>query len=245
MSLAKFLSTITTSSLHFCQAIILRETDPYEGSLPLPNLRLHQLMADEKFARQFLRIPDSDALPPNFKEFFSPAQTKSINSRFAATLYINCWHMSEHESAFLWSVYASTLDGVCVKSTVGRLKQSIEQEKRDIYIGPVLYIDFEKESIDQSNAFNPFFRKRKSFEAEKELRACFTELLPNIGWSERALTENPRGIPISCELPALVEEVVIAPTAPQWYADAVSASLGKFGFKFVVRKSPLGSPAIF
>jgi hypothetical protein len=226
MSLAKFLSTITTSSLYFCQATVLQGIDPYEGSLAPPNLHFHQSMTEENFVRHIMKIPNSDALPPNFPEVFSPAHRKHFNSIFSATVYINCWHICEHESAFLWSVYASTSDGVSIKSTIGRLKKSIEQEKRDVYMGSVSYIDFEKESIDETNQFNRFFRKRKSFEAEKELRACFTELLPNIGWSERALTVNPRGIPISCDLPTLVEEVVVAPTAPRWYADAVTALVG-------------------
>lgn len=246
MNLAKFLSAISTSSLYFSQGSVLRTIDPYEGSRPLKNLLFFQLMSsNERFAKAFLKIPDTEKLPENFMEVFSVETHKKLGAIFSSTTYINCWHMSEHESAFLWSVYASISDGICIKSNVARLKKSLELEKRPIYIGPVQYIDYQIDGIDGGNMLNPFFKKRKSFESEKELRACFMELLPDIGWSERALTENPQGIYMPCDLPALVDEVFVSPSAPEWYADAVSASLVKFGYNFPVRKSSLASPAIF
>jgi hypothetical protein len=141
-------------------------------------------------------------------------------------------------------MYASASDGIGIRSTVGRLRRSIEKEKRDIYIGPVIYIDYNSQEIPQDNRLNPFFRKRKSFEAERELRACFIGLVDGVGWSDRALTINPTGHNISSDIHALVDEVFVSPAAPQWYADAVSEVALRFGTGFPVRKSPLSDPAI-
>jgi hypothetical protein len=244
MSLAKFLSLLAKSSVYFCQALRLRNDDPYEGTLSRPNLTFYQLMKSPEFARQFFKMKPDEALPFNYLDVFSSDRQKQMGDIFASTTYINCWHMSEHESALLWSMYASS-DGIGIRSTISRLKKSIEIQKRNVYIGPVLYMDYNSEPIPQDNSLNPFFRKRKSFEAERELRACFIELVEGVGWSERALIVNPPGHYVSCDMHALVDHVFVSPTAPQWYAEAVSEVVTKFGPEFPISKSSISDPAIF
>ncbi|WP_156332629.1 hypothetical protein [Rhodopseudomonas sp. AAP120] len=245
MSLAKFLSLLTTSSLFFCQAKRLRIEDPYEGTLARPNLEICRLVAqNEDFARRFFQIPSNEPVE-GLKRIFSFEQQKRLGNISASATYVNCWNISEHESAFLWSIYASPTDGIAVRSTVGRLKEAFTNEIRQIYIGPIRYIDYNSEAIDQGNALNPFFRKRKSFEAERELRACFMDLANGIGFSDLALTENPPGHYISCDLRALIDEVYVSPSAPQWYADAVTSVTQRFEFGFSISKSSLSGTAIF
>jgi hypothetical protein len=152
--------------------------------------------------------------------------------------------MNDDESAFLWSVYSNNQDGIAIKSSIDGFKRSIEIESRDIYMGPVTYIDYKLEPIVGRNFLNPFFRKRNSFESEKELRACITHIEEGQGLDPFPVG-NPKGIYIGCDLHELIDEVLIAPTAPQWYEDAISALVQKFGHKFVVRKSDIGSAAIF
>ena len=93
--------------------------------------------------------------------------------------------------------------------------------------------------FQEDNSLNKFFRKRKSFEAERELRACFIELVDGVGWSERALIVNPPGHYVSCDIPTLVDRVFVSPTAPQWYAEAVSEVIAKFGLEFPISKSSI------
>jgi hypothetical protein len=246
MSLAKFLSFLTKSSIYFCQGTKLRDSDPYEGTLSRINLAFYKLMTtNEEFARQMMRVPPHEPLPFNYRDVFSPDKQKLFGDIFASTTYVNCWNICKHESAFFWSTYASASDGVGIRSNIGRLRKSIENEKRAIYIGPVIYIDYDSDPISEDNKLNPFFRKRKSFEAERELRACFVDVVPGVGWSERALTVNPRGHYIQCDTHALVDEVFVSPAAPQWYADVVVEVGLKFGARFPIRKSPLSDPAIF
>jgi hypothetical protein len=71
MSLAKFLSLLTKSSIYFCQVRKLRNDDPYEGSLSRPNLVFYQqVMANETFARQVMQIEPNEPLPLTTKTFF-------------------------------------------------------------------------------------------------------------------------------------------------------------------------------
>ncbi|MCH7693875.1 MAG: hypothetical protein IID50_10570 [Proteobacteria bacterium] len=246
MNLAKFLSLITKSSLHFAQASLLKMADPFEGSLGLPNRVFREkLLSDEEFARVFFQIPPDQKLPANLGDVFSVGHTRRMNDIFRATVYINCWHTRDHETAFLWSNYASNIDGVAVKSTVGRLRASISEVKRPIYIGPVRYIDYQTEAIQENNAFNPYFLKRKSFEPEQELRAVFHHLLDGVGWSERALEDNPPGVLIPCNLTDLVEEIVVSPLTPDWYLELVSETLSAIGVQLHVTRSTIADPAIF
>lgn len=240
MSVGKFLSFLTKSSIHFCQATRLRDRDPYEGTLTQADLSFYQqIVADQAFARQVMQVPPHEHPPFNYKEALSPDAQKKFGQIFASTVYVNSWNISEHESAFLWSTYASVSDGVAIQSTVGKLRKSIEMEERAIYIGRVLYLDYSSARTPQDNKLIPIFRKRKSFEAERELRACFIQKIPAVGWSDRAITENPSGYYVNCNIDDLVETLFVNPTAPSWYLDAVSEVVRRLGITMTVKKSPL------
>lgn len=245
MSLAKFLSLLTRKSLYFCQARTLRKADPYEGTWSRPNLIFYEAMiSNPEFFRQAYNIPSGDALPTNLQDSFSPATQKRIGDIVASITYVNCWNMSEHESAFLWSIYAPS-EGLAIRSTIGKLRDVLKNEARDIFIGAVAYIDYNFEAIPGGNLINQFFRKRKSFEAEQELRACFWGIENGIGLSDSALTLNSAGHYVPCDIGALADQVCISPAAPQWYQDAVTVVALKFGVEVPIRKSSLSDPAIF
>jgi hypothetical protein len=83
---------------------------------------------------------------------------------------LNSWHINEYESAAMWKLYLESDEGIAIQSTLGRLNKSLKDTKETIFIGKIKYIDYEKESIPESNQYYPFLYKRKSFEYEKELR---------------------------------------------------------------------------
>jgi hypothetical protein len=156
--------------------------------------------------------------------------------------------MSEYESAFLWSVYASPRDGIAIRSTIGRLKASLSHDSRTFTIGPIKYIDYNTEAIETNNLIAPIFRKRKSFEAEKELRVCFINIQDD---RIRQLISNPTqevsqlpGHYVPIQLKELVTVIYISPGAPDWYSDAVVGTASGLGLGLPVQKSPLFGPAI-
>ncbi len=213
MSLAKFISMITTSSLWFSRVDVLRKNDPFELSLTKSN-KID--LGDERYL-------------------------ETINNLkfFAELTYVNCWHISEHETAFLWNVYSSFGDGVCIKSTVGKVRECLINTippnfQSVMEIGRVRYIDF---SVDDSN-YRDFskiiFLKRESFKPENELRLYFIDT--NIGCD---------GKYVCCDIANLIDEIRISPTCPKWYLDAVSKLISSLGFSFVVRQSSITEPALF
>jgi hypothetical protein len=245
MSLTKFLSLITSSSLYFAQTLALRDVDPFEGSLPRPNRMYHELMStNDDFARQQMGLPQEQPVSLQMRHAFSPETWAQIQRVQAATTYVNCWHISQVESAFLWQNYASLSEGVAVRSTVGRLCDSMTEESRSVYIGKIKYINYQTEHIPAGNGFNAFFYKREGFRPEQELRACLWHLLDGVGLDPSAIVQNPIGTAVSCDTGVLIDAVLVSPQAPEWCTDVIKTVCARFGYNFRIAKSSIMDPAI-
>ncbi len=245
MSLAKFLDLLTTSSLYFTQLRVLRRLDPFEGSSTRLTRQFHELIvSNEQFARAIMKIPADQPLPPRFRTMLGPEGAKRIQNFGAASIYVNCWHLSDGESASLWSAYASQADGVAVRTTIGRFIRALEKVDDEINVGRVQYIDYERDAIPGGNLLNPVFRKRSSFESDKEVRACLTRFT-EFDLSPAKWAKNPQGVRVNCDLSHLIEEVRVSPLAPEWHVEVVKGVARTYERDFPVRRSEISDPAVF
>jgi hypothetical protein len=106
----------------------------------------------------------------------------------------------------------------------------------------VKYIDFEKERIPVSSFAAQFFRKRQSFEHERELRAVLIDfpITPDAHVDASRHPEDAgREVPV--DLATLVEEVVIGAQAPKWYLPLTNKLLGRYGLPLEARLSQLAA----
>jgi hypothetical protein len=142
MDLAKFLWMLEHGALYFCRADLLG--DPYEGYYTEPEVKLDEKAAFAHLRKQIVAITRS--------------------------MYVNCWHMNDSESAAMWKLYTSHHQSVCVRSTYELLSQVLPGE---CMLGCIKYIDYSMDLIDRSIVLNYITHKRKSFEHEKEVRAVF------------------------------------------------------------------------
>jgi hypothetical protein len=96
MDFTKFVDLLARRALWFSRADLLG--DPWEGTYTRANLkkRLAQIGA--------VAEPSDEVLRRNLI-----ATERSI--------YVNCWHMNEGESAAMWKLYLSAREGVAVQST--------------------------------------------------------------------------------------------------------------------------------
>lgn len=147
--------------------------------------------------------------------------------------YLNCWINSPYELSLMWDVYAPK--GVAIKSTVQSLKSSVN-DKRNIYIAPVKYIDYNKESShddgDKLNGLRPYFTKRNYFEQEKEIR-----LLYFFNCGNKELT--PDSFQFDCDPSKLINEVYVSPKADDYVTDLIEKELKKSSIKAKVVKSQI------
>lgn len=214
MDFTKFVSLLDKSALFFVRADKLG--DPFEGAPTSVNVA-----AREAF---YNSLPET------------ALQGNRINLRQELRRFtlINCWHESSYESAAMWSLYSREKDGIAIKTDFSSFKQSLVSST-DIHIGKVSYIDYERDFIPGGNAYNPFLHKRHSFEHEREVRAIHTKL------SERGFAQDACEIGMydEVDLSLLIQEVVVAPLAPDWFLELIESVATRYNLQAPVSKSSL------
>ena len=143
--LVKFIDLLENRRLWFTR--LDRPGDPREGCLT--DLELRQLR---------------DAASPENAE----AHLRAVHQTLRQETFVNCW-TERAESMALWDLHAQSPGGLVIKSTVGRLKQTINDVPDRIYIARVEYIDWATAPWP-NNVFGRYVRKVRAFEHEKEVR---------------------------------------------------------------------------
>ncbi len=95
IDLPKFLDMLVTGSLYFTRGDMF--DDPYEGMPP-----------DEYM----------EAVRRGQTNLGSVQHQTRMFHHYRADYFINCWHMSPHESAGMWKVYGGVDAGIAIKSNV-------------------------------------------------------------------------------------------------------------------------------
>ena len=222
MDFTKFVSMLVHKGLYFSRLDKLG--DPFEGSLPKLNV-----------ADQSIIVPDELKANPILAQGYidSFKNMRQAIKRLRTSVFASTWHMAEHESAAMWKLYARTEEAICVRSTYAKLESLLGD---DVFVGRVIYIDYDQYMIPLGNILWPYVHKRKSFEHEQELRALIPDL--KNGFSNEAI-QQPPGIWRDIDLNALIDHIYIAPTAPEWFVHTVQETLKQFGHAFPVVRSAL------
>jgi len=235
MDFAKYVSLVSTSTLYFARADTFNDT--FEGAKGLKKNKSswdNQLLSF--FKRSIKYLPEGkisedsdDGIEKKAHKLLQDFETGGKADK--KHTFINCWHENEHESEAMWRLYSSFLDNaVAVRTSYKNLYLALGRDF-SISIGRVKYINLQKKFVD---VHNPFWRKRKSFEHEKEVRALIYD-------SE----SNSKGKALPCNLSLLIEEVYISPSAPQWFADVINDINRRYGLNVEVSPSELNEEPFF
>lgn len=169
MSFAKYMSLLETKHLFFSS--IAKLEDEFEGSIPLGNAELRPIM--------MTGVP-----PEEHGTLLKEVQELAKASR--RSIVVNCWNRSEHESAAMWRLYAGWREGIAIKTTVSSLNHSFTGGGAQPFVLPVHYVDFQEDTIDETNFFTRYLTKRKSFEFESEVRAIDIDIPMKDGEVDRS-----------------------------------------------------------
>lgn len=164
----------------------------------------------------------------------------ALKSQWAETVKnaaVSCWHLNTRESIAMWKLYTRGVDGIAIATTVGRLKESLDTGTNRFTIGSVEYSNWE-------DGFRPFepsrlsplmavFRKRRSYEHEKEIRIVSTDF-----------GEVDHGIHVPINLADTVMRVVVAEHFPWWALPAVQELVDRAELNITVEQSDLIRPPI-
>ena len=163
--------------------------------------------------------------------------------------FVNCWNLSEWESAALWGLYVPAGGGVAIKSSFQRLTECFGplcpqptdgDGVQRIYIGRVQYLDYAREWLPEGNGFYPYVHKRRSFQFENEVRALIQqgvarEYYEGTGDPSKQLDDylddSPPylGLSPKIDLVRLMEAVHVSPTAPGWFFELTRSVVQKYG----------------
>lgn len=247
MDFTQFVSLLEDNSLFFNRADDF--DDPYEGSLPQQNYDL--------------RAEELQDVPQNWIEDLLP-RFREICRRHT---FLNCWHINKTESAGMWDLYLKADAGICIQSTYQRLVDAIELHKNDqIYISEVEYINYKQDRLagwslqsPLADTISPFIHKRESFEHENELRAIIHDLpWKNENGNTWITAEDVKNIPlkqdeskskgkkVNVNLDDLIEQVYIAPHAPDWIKALAESVIETYGMSHeLVKKSSITEDPLY
>lgn len=128
---------------------------------------------------------------------------------------ISCWTVELPDCSRMWKEYGRSDEAVMIETTVGRLIDCLGD---DFLIVQVRYVDLESDRIPRVHSLLPFFHKAKSYDWEKEVR-----IIGDMVMGEKIGT--PRIVPVN--LKDLLTRVVVSPTAPDAFAEAVESLVEK------------------
>ena len=205
MSFAKLCSLLERRELFF--SLVGDMEDRYEGFIcPPPRNPLNRLQKAESVGVDVLH-------------------------KIARTALVNCWTVSDHESALMWNTYAGA-GGVAVRTTFQDLKESIRSgAEHPVTFGQVKYVEYPQQKVPRFG-LAPLFHKRTEYRGENEVRA----VLPGPPWDAFFDPSGPvirldpdvvkrRGRYVTVDLDILVKQVVVSPHAAPWLAEVVKSAV--------------------
>ncbi len=268
MDLARFSALISGGQLWFSNAELLAEEDPQEGLLPPLNFTHRDW--------ELTGIPPYEMEIINNRTYFNPDDSKILEKdliikkeiehrelviKYALTMrrsyFVNCWHNAKHESAGMWKTYGPG-PGIAITSNPERIKRALEDNKEDMNIGSINYIDINTQAVDIENMFNIIVTKRNNYDYEKEVRivywnTSFEETLQKAWNSTTRTLEIPdesnfidfqrssyiAGYNFPCKLNELIDCIWVSPRSPTWYIETINRLCHKFDVRAEVRPSVL------
>lgn len=132
MDFTKFVSILDRRAVFFSALPTLG--DPYEGFLTRPRLEQRRVEWDGV----------ADAFPHGRRETISK-MLEDHDNKVRQWVFVSCWHMNAIESSAMWSQYLRTGEGVAIRTTFSRFKESFASTPREVMGSVVDYLGYEKD----------------------------------------------------------------------------------------------------
>jgi hypothetical protein len=235
MDFTKYVSLLSSRGLYFTRTDYFE--DIFEGAKGLKKNKAKWDSHYLEFFRSAIKNP-----PEGYKCELSDGEVEEQAQKLLSDMesrgethkrrhFVSCWYESEHESEAMWRLYSSFLaNAVAVRTSYKNLYVSLGRDP-SINIGRIQYIDLKKNYAGVNDAF---WRKRKSFEHEREVRALLLDFN----------CQDP-GKTVPCELEVLIEEVFVSPKAQPWFVHLVNDVNEKYGVTVKVSSSELVEEPFF
>jgi len=272
MDITKFLSLIDKSKLFFVRIDQLTKDDAYEGFFSDFNVQFGNKDSDlhkqldklrveliEKVESTKIKMMQEESKSSEEAEEWGEKELDNFDKqrsniylsnkwipndmkKFHDKVFVNSWHIQEHESAAMWKLYAGNASGIAIESSYNRLKKSLKTcNEYQVNIGTVKYMDYRRNYIPVHYPLSVFLHKRKSFEHEKELRAL---VMANTSMDSNEY-KNVFGIEVSIVLDELINRIFVSPTAEPWILQLLQSVIKRYKLDKEIVQSDLISKPIY
>jgi hypothetical protein len=173
----------------------------------------------------------------NFGDLFegrSSDKFHSIFEKYKKYTCANCWNQNDYESNLMWESYIKEDQekGIAIQSSISKLRNCFKDSECEQYIGTVIYdnSDLKPENL----SLKPFFRKKKEFESEKEIRVICQKM--------DLLNSNPfpkEGYRVNIDLTELIENIYTSPYSLPAFITQVETMVSEFNLEVPIKKSEL------
>ncbi len=219
---AKLFDFFENATLFFCRADHF--SDKFEGAFT-PTLR-DQISASHARGE----------IDYNYEQF---------KRRMRQSVYINCWHRNQDDSAAMWALYGKSDCAVALTTTVGQLSDTLREAdtEHEAWIARVEYVKhWSDPKLDIAADYARIFAyKTKAYEYEKEVRVIIDH---TAGPHAATCGEPDAGLLIRVDAMRLLRSILIAPDAPPWFEKLVRQSALRYGIRAPVRRSRLAADPI-
>jgi hypothetical protein len=232
----RFLAVCEDRALFFNRASTFADT--FEGSFPQGQSQIERItgMVSGVSPEEIVEIS------PDFGDVWTTLRKWA---------YVSCWHISDSESAAMWSLYARDNASMALQTTVQRLADALGKPpaipegffgSEDYVSGSVSYIDYATARIPLKNALSPLFHKRRSFDHEKEFRVLLSRFPVTSGRGiEHSLEPEEPGMLLPVDLSILLERITISPAAPEWFFALIAKIAARYELKCPIVRSELAA----
>jgi hypothetical protein len=111
--------------------------DPFEGAFPQLNFD----NVREAAKLESVRAIDSAAMKGIEEYLGNPEAISSMLAIARRIIYVQCWHANSFESDAMWKLYMNGNEGIAIRSTVGRIKESLGPAPQEQWIARMHYYD--------------------------------------------------------------------------------------------------------
>jgi hypothetical protein len=220
MDLAKFVSMLEKKAIWLARADTFG--DKHEGRFPDEML--------EYINKAYETFDDNDNSPIKDASDFQDYLVKNT--------FISCWHQNLEENMVMWEIYGKDKNAVAIQTTVAGVTENtnssnlsghslimknVEYKNTNEITGVLLYEDC-------------FFRKRRHFSFEKEVRISLDT------YSRRSPKKHtPYGYELPVFLNGMIQKVIIHPDSPKWFQEVINSIIKKYDLHVSVERGVFGN----
>jgi hypothetical protein len=222
MDIAKFVSMLEQNAIWLARADTFG--DKYEGRFP-DEMREYIENAYEAYDDEDDDSPVNDA--SDFQDYL------------VKNTFISCWHHNLEENMVMWEIYGKETNAIAIQTTAKSIVNSIDTSFISGYSLKMKNVEYKNanEISGIPRYEDSFFRKRKHFSFEKEVRISLDTYNRSNPTKNTAYGHKLR-VPVMSEM---VHKVLIHPDSQDWFYDVVCSITTKYSLEVSVERGCYGN----